>query len=800
MPLIEALNIVITADSAKAEQNLKQLTAATKDLEKLEAAAKRLEPASKRSAEGFAAFQNASAQVAKARDEVGRLGAVAQATGSPINTLKSAFATGLGIGTGIGAITQGVKIVKELGAALIDASKLAEEDARSQFTLTQAIRNNTDAAGAGVRSAESYVQSLQNTAAVADDQLRPALATLVRSTNDVAKAQDLLGLSADVAAGTGRDLGTVADALAKTYQGNTKSLKQLAPEVDKLIKDGASASEVFAKLTEVYAGSAKGLADVSPWQRLNVQVGETKEAVGKSLLPVVSELADVVQRVLPNLVTLGDDIALIGKHAESAVPGLSHVLGLLDKLPDIPSIPNLQKVVPGSQEASDKLDAFGRSVLKTQGGLQDLLPAISALPPATQRMIEKFVGVKAATTAAGDGLEDLATRTKAAQAALSGVSENLFGGARAQTAFNKALQDTNTGNAAGQAKAYESALRRVEDATRSVGDAQKALDETLIQRFVVGLGASSDEVTSAQIAERDSTRSLAEAKLKLIDAQEAVNRLSGGAAAASRLEAQAAFLDAQKALAAAQKTGDPSALLKARAGLLKAQQGLTDTSAAKQAQDLAKAQSAVGAAQDGVTKAAIDQRSAQKDLNDTLLRGKDGSKELADANRQVEDAQRRVEDATRSLDDAQDGVQDALKGTGAAAKTAAEKFDDGLKSADAWITYLATHNGTPKDFAKAIDAIASGLSGVAQQAGETTELDLYIQKIRDLSGLYLGLSTAQLPSTSSSSANAAEEALRRSSESKQQIQVVIDGKVLVDAIVNQSNQQGGLPIKIKATN
>lgn len=803
MPLVEALKIVITADSAKAEENLKKLAKATKDLGALELAARKLEPASKNSAAGFAAFQQASANVARARDEVARLTAATTAGVSPASTLKSAFASGLGIGTGIGAITQGVQIVERLGAALVDASKLAEQDARSQFTLGQAIRNNTDEGIRGSAAAESYVQSLQKQAAIADDQLRPALATLVRSTQDVAKAQDLLSLSADVAAGTGTDLGATADALAKAYNGNTRSLKLLAPEVSKLVKDGASATEIFAKLSSVYAGSAKGLADVSPWQRLNVQVEEAKESIGKALLPAVSDMAQAFNDAEPAITFAGSALESFLETARSVVAPVQTVASVLGQLVD--QIPGaglfdgilggggsddfVHRFVAGKEAALELGDAFRSGKISAQ----QLLPAIGALPPATQALINKFLGVKPAADNAADGIDDLATRTKAAQAALSGISDNLFGGARAQDAFNKALQDPATGSASNQAKQYASALRRVEDSTRSLNDANDALNETLIQRFLTGLGATSDEITSAQIAERDSTRSLADAKLKLIDAQQALNRLQNGGAAASRLEAQAAFLDAQKALTEAQGSGDPSALLKARAGLLKAQQGLSDTSAAKQASDIARAQSAVEAASDNVTQSAIDQRKAQRDLNDTLTRGKEGSKELADANKQVEEAQRRVEDSTRNLDDAQDGVQEALKGTAGAAKSAAEKFDDALKASDAWIQWLATHNATPAEFAAAIEAIKTGLGGVATQAGKTSELDAYLQKVRDLSGLFLGLSSAQLPSLPNSSANAAENSLNRTAASKQAIQVVISGKTLLDIMLDE-NSSAGSPI------
>ena len=62
---------------------------------------------------------------------------------------------------------------------------------------------------------------------VADDQLRPALARLVRSTKDVGKAQKLATLAMDISAGTGKDYTTVAMALAKANDGQMAALKKL---------------------------------------------------------------------------------------------------------------------------------------------------------------------------------------------------------------------------------------------------------------------------------------------------------------------------------------------------------------------------------------------------------------------------------------------------------------------------------------------------------------------------------------------------------------------------------------------
>ena len=112
------------------------------------------------------------------------------------SSLKGVLAAA-GIGIGIGAITN----------ALQESTKAAGEDVKSQALLAQQLRNTVGASKEQIASVEASIKTMQNQAAVADDVIRPAFASLVRSTGDVGEATRLTSLALDVAAGTGKDLG-----------------------------------------------------------------------------------------------------------------------------------------------------------------------------------------------------------------------------------------------------------------------------------------------------------------------------------------------------------------------------------------------------------------------------------------------------------------------------------------------------------------------------------------------------------------------------------------------------------------
>ena len=185
-----------------------------------------------------------------------------------------------------------------LAVVIGDATKAAIEDAKAQALLAQAITNNTLAGEANVKVAEAFIEKTMMSAAVADDELRPALASLVQVTGEMTSAQDGLTLALDIAAATGVDLGTATDAIAKAYGGNTKALGTLLPSVRSLIKEGASLDEVFAAVAGTVGGSAAVAANSAEGQmkRLSLTIGETKESIGAAFLPILERLLPVLQK------------------------------------------------------------------------------------------------------------------------------------------------------------------------------------------------------------------------------------------------------------------------------------------------------------------------------------------------------------------------------------------------------------------------------------------------------------------------------------------------------------------------
>lgn len=189
--------------------------------------------------------------------------------------------------------------VGALGVAAFDAAKGAMEDAKAQEELARTLKTSTGATDAAIKANEDFVSAMGKTLGIADDDLRPAMAKLARATGSVEESQKAAKLAMDISAATGKDLGSVSDALAKAYGGNTKALAKLSPELREMIKDGASLDEVMGEMSKTFGGAASTAAETAEgkMQRLALSMAETKETIGAALLPVIEKFLPYLQQM-----------------------------------------------------------------------------------------------------------------------------------------------------------------------------------------------------------------------------------------------------------------------------------------------------------------------------------------------------------------------------------------------------------------------------------------------------------------------------------------------------------------------
>jgi hypothetical protein len=309
----------------------------------------------------------------------------------------------------------------------VDAVQAAMSDQKSQALLASTLRNTVGATDEAIASTERYITALQKEVSVADDELRPALATLARATGDVASAQSLLGTALNVSAGTGKDLQTVSLALSKAVNGNLGALTRLGIPLDaNTIK-----SKNFNKALGVLNDTFKDQADVRAktlegrLKGLQIAYGEILETLGYALLPVVEQFASVIStKVLPQLE------AWINANKDQLAASLDTILTKLPAL--IIQVFNLFDYI---QRNIKTIQVFG-AVLLTAFASAKVFAGIIALTGAVRILAVAFGAQAAAATAAGiaTGLATAGASIVAATAA--------FVAFKALTKNNKVLDQT----------------------------------------------------------------------------------------------------------------------------------------------------------------------------------------------------------------------------------------------------------------------------------------------------------------------------------------------------------------------
>jgi phage-related protein len=195
----------------------------------------------------------------------------------------------------------------------IESVKAAIADEKAQTQLALALENATGATQAQIKATEDSILQMSLATGVADDQLRPALGRLVRSTGDITKAQDLLSTALDISAATGKPLEAVANSLGKAYDGNTTALGKLGIGLDAAELKSMSFEEVQGRLSDLFGGAAAANAETYAGKIARVQVAfdETKETLGVALLPILDELLKFINdNALPAITAFSNAFSL----------------------------------------------------------------------------------------------------------------------------------------------------------------------------------------------------------------------------------------------------------------------------------------------------------------------------------------------------------------------------------------------------------------------------------------------------------------------------------------------------------
>jgi uncharacterized phage infection (PIP) family protein YhgE len=283
----------------------------------------------------------------RAQNDLNRLQKQAAKTASPMQRLGTTLRSNLGPALAMVGAAAGALAIK----FAVDGVKAAVAEQAALVKLEQALQN----VGEAFRTDEvnAFIDSLQRSSGIAEDQLRPAFQRLVTATGSVTEAQKLLQLAMDISVGSGRSLESVSLALSKAANGQVTSLRRLGvPLTDAAVKSGDLAV-ITDELTDAFGGQAAAQANTYKGQldRLGIALGEVQEAFGMGFLGGLGDTSGGTDDLAASIKDLEPAFEMLGTQIGQAVSALGDLSTGLQTLGE-------DLGVPRSQNAADFLSYF----------------------------------------------------------------------------------------------------------------------------------------------------------------------------------------------------------------------------------------------------------------------------------------------------------------------------------------------------------------------------------------------------------------------------------------------------------
>ena len=166
----------------------------------------------------------------------------------------------------------------------------------------------------------TFISDLEQSAAIADDVLRPAFQSLLNITGSLTKSQELLNNAIQISRASGVDLATVTNDLGKGYVGITRGLIKYNTGLTRAELQTKSFNEILGVMLAKSAGAAQDYLTTTSYKMdvLTLASENAKETIGKGLVDAFARIGGGTE---------ASDAAKAIDNIAKAVNGVTLVLG-----------------------------------------------------------------------------------------------------------------------------------------------------------------------------------------------------------------------------------------------------------------------------------------------------------------------------------------------------------------------------------------------------------------------------------------------------------------------------------------
>ena len=305
---------------------------------------------------------------------------------------KTVSKLGRNLGLTLGAsamVAYGKAAVKAFAADEAAANRLASAVDNLGLSFSQA-------------KVSTFISELEQSAAIADDVLRPAFQALLTTTGSLTKSQELLNNAIQISRASGIDLATVATDLGKGYVGITRGLIKYNTGLTRAEITTKSFNEILGIMLARSAGAAQDYLTTTAYKMevLTVATGNAQETIGKGLVDAFAKLgggssASDAAKTIDNI---AKGINAITNAAATAVGTVVKLYRGLDYLTSFGGITGSNGKLVQYDAKMDAAEALRVSI--ASGSMRSKSPAGTARRTAQQRQAEAVAAKRAKELAA----------------------------------------------------------------------------------------------------------------------------------------------------------------------------------------------------------------------------------------------------------------------------------------------------------------------------------------------------------------------------------------------------------------
>ena len=314
-------------------------------------------------------------------------------------------------------VTLGATAMVAYGKAAVKA--FAEDEAAARRLATAVDNLGLSFFKADV---DTFIAQTERSAAILDDELRPAMQSLLTTTGSLTRSQELLNNAIQISRASGIALGTVVEDLNKGYVGVTRGLIKYNTGLTRAELQTKSFNEILGVILAKSAGAADEYLTTTAYKMdvLKVATANAQETIGSGLVDALAKLGggNEISDAAKAIDTIAKGINGITNGAAAAISAVTKLYKGLDFLTSF-----------GGRTGAN--GTYSQYVMSVEERLRQFKNPRSASPAGTAQRTRQMRDAEAAAAKRAKEIQAITKKQIASQKALTAEQKK-------QTALKKA--------------------------------------------------------------------------------------------------------------------------------------------------------------------------------------------------------------------------------------------------------------------------------------------------------------------------------------------------------------------------